>query len=233
MDSNASDLLAATLKEAIRNTDRDDSSVKECENKIIELSEQIESAKRSQLKFYDNKEATVDSRKTRLSKQSDWTATYQLYDKFVDVEELEWRKTTELNNLEKLKEQQSNYMGHEHDHASEKALFEKPEIEKISLCEQYSIFGENYFIQGNYIESLQQYKTALGVSEYIFPEDEKTAKRLQRLRDNSLCNISNTLCHLNHYRDAVNYINMVISETPSDVALSIRGYIYRKMNEYE
>ena len=55
--------------------------------------------------------------KTKNAAQHDWSARYDLWSEWEDIEELGDTLDNEKTKLQSLKEGQSSFMGHHHDHA--------------------------------------------------------------------------------------------------------------------
>jgi len=170
---------------------------------------------------------------TERAKSGDWVESYNIMDKFIDVEDLNAEILKEEEKLFNLKQQHS-FTGHSHDHAIEREIFMKSNNEKINLCDRYAILAERLFVEGNHTNSLLQYKTALAFSEYIFPEDDETlSDQLDSIRHKCLCRVASNLYFLKAYREALNYINMAIREGQHSQAFVTRGRIHHKMHEYK
>lgn len=197
--------------------------LKEAEERYHSLRRQIESAKE-----HDSSDS--------IGYTSDWTRSYKLYDKFVDIEELESQKSSIEQQISSLKEYHSNFLGHSHDHRKEKEIFDLSNDEKVALSERYLVLAMSKEKEACILMALQLYKIALSYSDYIFPETDLEAFKLRMIRYAVLINLGNICCSMKHVSEARHYAESSLKETneKSQLARSniLIGKIHHSQYEY-
>ena len=167
----------------------------------------------------------------------DWTETYQYWDKYEeepDHEGNEKKKREQEERYRTYMAQPGAFMGHDHDHAVERKLLEKSEIEKMAYCENHRRLGNYLFLESIYPKAAEQYQLALSYYEYCFPEDDDMQTELDGLRHACLCNISLCYYRMKQWRMAVQSAGQVLEEDPINAkALYRRAQAYRALDEYE
>jgi tetratricopeptide (TPR) repeat protein len=141
----------------------------------------------------------------------DWAARYDMWSSWEDIEELNETLDTEKTKLDTLKEG-SSFMGHYHDHAEERRIFDLPEPEKVQHCERYRLLGNYLTIQGFYSKALEHFQIALSYYEYCFPETVEDERRLSSIRHACLCNASLCAFKLSMFRESLEYAAQILRE---------------------
>ena len=185
--------------------------------------------------------AEINSKLSKASKTTpankpkhDWAASYQNWGAFEDTEELQQNAAKEEAKMQSLIEQTDN-LGHYHDHSKERSFFEQSEIDKFQSCEDNRHMGNYLFGEGLYTKAAEHYQIAIAYYEYCFPEDQATQSNLDNLRRACLCNISLCYLRLGYLRPAVESASIVLKETDGkhSKALFRRAQAYRELDEYE
>jgi tetratricopeptide (TPR) repeat protein len=175
----------------------------------------------------------LNKQQPKLQQTRDWTKNYAYFSKFDDIEELQEKKRNEEEYLQNLMSR-PDIFSHNHDHTEERALFHKPEREKLEFCENHRSLGNYLFEEGMFNNAAEQYKIALSYYEYCFPDEEEDQAHLDQVRYACLCNISLCYYKLNLYREAVEAANNAISENSTvSKAFYRRAQAYRALDEYE
>lgn len=141
----------------------------------------------------------------------DWAARYDMWSSWEDIEELHETLDTEKSKLDTLKEG-SSFMGHYHDHAEERRIFDLPEDQKIEHCERYRLLGNYLTIQGFYSKALEHFQIALSYYEYCFPETPEDELRLTTIRHACLNNASLCAYKLSMFRESLEYAAQILKE---------------------
>lgn len=167
----------------------------------------------------------------------DWTKCYSRWESDADVEqELKEQTHAERGDPEPIMSDFYQAQAHKHDHGDEREFFDRPDAEKIEVCEDYRNRGNYLFSEGSFFRAAQQYQTALSFYEYCFPDDPAEQKRIDELRRACLLNLS--LCQIRlgsgHLREAVESARAVLDEAPDCAkAFFRRAQAYRALDEYE
>lgn len=179
----------------------------------------------------------MDASTSSLGGRGDWTETYQYWDKYEeepDHEGNEKKKQEQEERYRSYMAQPGAFMGHDHDHAIERKLFEKSEVEKMAYCENHRRLGNYLFLECIFPKAAEQYQLALSYYEYCFPEDDDMQTELDGLRHACLCNISLCYYRMKQWRMAVQAAGQVLEEDSNNVkALYRRAQAYRALDEYE
>ena len=109
------------------------------------LSDQLFAAE-SQLQTYSNSSLTYD-----------WTLSYRKWCKWDEVENLNEKIQSQKLQYDKSGKE-APFMGHSHDHAEERKIFEMEEKKKVQFCEKHRSLGNYLFEEGNIIKATEQYQ---------------------------------------------------------------------------
>lgn len=168
----------------------------------------------------------------------DWAARYDMWSSWEDIEELNETLDTEKTKLDTLKEG-SSFMGHYHDHAEERRIFDLPEDQKIQHCERYRLLGNYLTTQGFYSKALEHFQIALSYYEYCFPETPEDDARLASIRHACLTNASLSAFKLSMFRESLDYAAQVLKECakggrpPSAKAHYRRAHAWKALGNLE
>lgn len=178
--------------------------------------------------------SSEDSHELEKAKDSaDWTKSYQVWGQWNEKELLTEIKSSEEAKLETLKAQADN-MGHVHDHTDERDFFQLPEHLKFQTFLDYRSLGNYLVWEGNYIEAITAYETALGYYEYCFPEEVEKQQELDNIRIVCFCNVALCYIRTNQYREAIEACSNAICESKGQnpKAFFRRAQAYRFLDEY-
>lgn len=138
-------------------------------------------------------------------------------------------------------------------------MFEKPEREKMDICERYRELGNLLFTEGlDYLPRAAHYYQlvwvecfsfpvsmfwceillllqALSYYEYCFPETDEEQQHINLVKYACQCNISLCYYRMGYYREAINAATLAINDKEVDVGAKAyfrRAAAYRKLGEY-
>ena len=179
-----------------------------------------------------NVNKNLEKSKTNLS--NNWTNIYKFCDDYEDIEDLNANLKKEEENLNSMKQYDNDVMGHAHDHSEERKIFEKPEEEKVKLVEHYHNAANLLYSEGNWVSAIQDYQLAIAYYEYCFPKDSAIQIKIDKIKLDSLCQLSSCYSNIGHHKLAVDTLNncLTIDKTCA-VGYFRRGMAYRYLDEFE
>ena len=119
----------------------------------------------------------------------DWASAYTAWQTFDDVDELLAQKAHHEARLEDL-HARPDILGHMHDHAIERAVFQLPEAEKKRLTLRQAALGRALLREGCLPGAKDALKLSLGYYQYCFPPTTTEQVALDDARDACLCDLS-------------------------------------------
>lgn len=162
----------------------------------------------------------------------DWTSAYRDWETFRDVDEEEEQQANEAERAASAAKRAAG--GCSHDHRAEREVYELPIEQKLQRMERCHARGNALFVEGQFYRAATQYKSALVVYEYAFPDDDATWARLDRLR--LVCNLNSAACNLKVglLDEALSNCHQVLAVEPDNVkALFRRAQVQRRRHNYD